>query len=650
MQIVRKIAKTKYIDWIYRYYLFLWTLLPLTGFTFSAVIAGTEFSSNSVPFLIYFLLIAFTLPSLISKNLLGRNIFDIRAAYAFLIYPAIYIAGVLLKNFNISLDQFYPLAGILIILLWNILVGKMIYKAKFTSFIKSSKEIAFSITPFLIFLLVTLITRDFGSIISTDVLVHKTVLNGMEVQDTVGFMPDSYSSTFTDQAYPIVMYHTFLYMAANAFQFNYSLVGYFLDIFLTLIFTLASYQLFRKYFTAGWSALGVTLALFVFENLAYSAHFFIPQTFCFLLFLLILNTTKLNIGKLLASIIILTLTHFYIGIFLSILLITKYLYIEKTLKIGEKKENNLFVREAFFVLLLLILASATGFSIERIFQRETVQWVGALSNPDFKGEITAIFDLLGYTWIIFIPVLLRVAFKQRRTTPETIGYIGIVANLSAYFLGPVFAGKFLLGFGLFSSLILISYLKELKPKTVWLYFLIAGCLVISYAVNYNLLFRELSSFLSQENGSTTAIVDKDESLVNYWQEQKPQCVLISDPQTQLTIHSLGKGESLRGNYMTLHDRKILIDFISTPRAETLAQLQTMEDLSDPWYKDTEICLGISARLLELASSEHNWQNYIFTYKVDHFSKLDTSAEVLKFLSQSAEQLYQDEYHKVYLLQ
>lgn len=636
-------------DWVYRYYLYLWTLIPLAGFTFSGIVAGSEFASNSTPLLVYFYLVVFTLPSLISINLLGGKTFGIKSAYSFLIYPVVYIIGLMLRSRGVGLSEFYPIAGILIIFLWNIFLWRMIAKAKYRKLMLSLKEIFFGILPFLIFMAITILVRDFGSIISTDTLVHKTVLNGMEDPVRLGFMPSNYSSTFTDQAYPIVMFHTFLYMLTNAFNFSYSLIGYFLDIFLTFIFSIATFSLFRKYFTVGWSSLGVILSLLVFENLAYTAQFLIPQTFCFLLFVYILNSSRLNIKSLLASIVLLTLTHFFIGLFLSGILVLRYIYLGNILKLGQKQERNILTREIFLVIILIIVASALGFSVERFFQQDIVKWVGDLTNPEFKGKIDAVFNLFGYIWIIFLPILIITIFKKKRSLPEGIGYIGIAANIGFFFLGPVFAGKFLLGFGLFSSLIMISYLSNLRPQKKLLNLIMALLLIIIYGVNFAIQLRDLSSFLDQNEGKTTAIVVKDNDLINYWIEKKPTCILISDPHTQLTIHSLGKGETLRGNYMILDDRRKLVDFVNQPNDKTFGKVLNMKDLQDEEYKDKDICIDISSRLLELVESENPWKDYIFLYKVDHAKELDLNTKIIKYLDKNSSKIYGDKYHSVYLI-
>ncbi len=642
-------ANTKIYDWTLRYYYSLLVLFTpvaslILGFSF-----GFQVVTQSIPFLIYFFLIVFTLPSLISKSILGENSFSLAAVYSFLIYPAIYFVGLVLRSIGIDLAGYYEFAGSGLIAIWTLLALRLIFKAKFNGFRASYKRILLALLPFIVFIGVIVIARDYGSIISTDILVHKTVLNGMSDPQTVGFMPASYSSTFTDQAYPIVMFHAFLYTLANAFKFDYALAGYFVDIFLTLIFSIAAYKLFRKYYKPGWAVLGVTLSLLVFENLAYTAHFFIPQTFAFLLFLFILGDKDLKFRGLIAAIGILLLTHFFIGIFLSFFLIVKYIYYERVIKVESKKQNLLLFQEIILVFLFIISLSITGFSIENSFQKGITDWVGGLSNPDFRGKFDAILALIGAGWLVLIPAFLRVFFKPHKTMPELIGYFGMMTTIAIYFLAPTFAGKFLLGFGLFSSLVVIAFLQKLKPKHLLVYVVIGILLITSYGVNYVLQLQTLTSFILQNNGPTSAVVKKDNNLVKYWQENSPKCVLISDPQTQLTIHSLGEGESLRGNYMNLGDRNTFVEFIGSPNADTLEKVKNLTDLSDPRYAGKPLCIGITARLMELATKDHRWTKMIFTYQVDHTDRLNKQVEVIRFLDKNANEIYNDDYHAVFLL-
>ncbi len=640
--------RNKFLSWIIKYTL-LWILLyPGLAFLFMNFFSEVNVLESTL-FQIYFFLVSFTLPSLISKGIFEKPFIGLVATYSFLIYPLLFFLGRLTASIGlIDFRQFYFGAAMFVLALWNILMIKIVISYRFKKLITQVERLGFSLIPVVIFLIFFLILRDIGSIISTDILVHKTVLNGMENTGNFGLMPSAYSSTFTDQAYPIVMFHSFLYFIANSFSFDFSFTGYFVDLFLTILFSIAAFKLFRKYFTVELSVIGATLSVLVFENLAYSAHFFIPQTMAFLLFLFILTDKDLKLRGLIASCAILILTHFFIGFYLSFFLILKYIYFEKLLNLNERKSNAVMFKEASIILVFISLVSFLGFSLESAFQSQIVEWVGELSNPPFNQKIPALFNLIGAGWLLLIFSYIFVFLKKRKKMPEAIGYFGVLVCLSVYILAPVFAGKFLLGFGLFSSLLVISLLKQVKVEQSQIMYFVAVLLILSYFFNFFIQFENLTVFLQQNDGTESAVVEKDNELISYWQNENPDCVLLSDPQTQLAIHSLGKGETLRGNYMTLPDRNKLIDFINNPSDRTFNRIYEMDDLQVEPYNEMNICLNVSARLIELIEEDNLWRFSIFNYKVDHDDFLDLREDSIRFLEdEGLDRIYLDDYHAVY---
>ena len=622
--------------------------IPLIAFFIAFTQQNVEGYTNTAFFVAYFIFICFTLPSFLSKILFKQNFFSLTSALCFLYFPIMYFVNLIIHHLHgFDFQQLYFVSGLLTILFWHTLFVIFVLKERISKVEKTLFNFAYTLIPFAIFLLIIALVRDYGSIISTDILIHKTVLNGMQDPNTFGIMPATYSNTFTGQGYPILMYHTFLNMITNAFTLPFHLVSYFVDLFLTLIFSLVVFRFFTKYYNILWGILGTTLALLTFENLAYTAHFFVPQTLAFLFFLKILTDRKLTLKELSLAGILLILTHFFIGAFLTGFLIVKHLYFDGKLLKKENKSPNFLFLETFLLFAFIILLSAAGFSIEKYFQTETTEWFGNLSNPDFANKFSVLFNLLGALWLLLIYAFFRVLGKKKRSLPELIGYFGVLIALGVYFLSPTFASKFLLGFGFFSSLLLISWFSDINFPRRYLQISIIVIIISAYAFNFSNQFLELTRFLEQEDGNRTALVQKDEPFVQFWQKENPDCVLISDPQTQLAIHSLGEGITARGMYMTLNSREKLANFIREPSQRNLIQIVEIEELEN--IQKEKICIGISQRLIEMAERNRAWESLISTYQVEHrFNYLETNHNVFQLLD-IYPRVYLDDYHAVFLV-
>ncbi len=638
-------SRNKLLTKLEQFYIISLSSIPLFTFFIAFLQQNTEDYTNTAIFVAYFVFICFTLPSFLSKILFKRNFFSLTSVLCFLYFPIIYFVSLIIHHLHgFDFQQIYFASGLLTILFWHTLFIIFILKEKINKVEKTVFNFVYTLIPFTIFLFIIALVRDYGSIISTDILIHKTVLNGMQDPNTFGIMPATYSNTFTGQGYPILMYHTFLNMITNAFTLPFHLVSYFVDLCLTLIFSLVVFRFFIKYYSSLWAIIGTTVAVLTFENLAYTSHFFVPQTLAFLFFLKILTDKKLTLKELFFTGVLLTLTHFFIGAFLTGFLVIKHLYFDG--KLLKKNPNFLFL-ETFLLFAFIILLSAAGFSIERYFQTETTEWFGNLSNPDFIHKFSVLFNLLGALWLLILYAFFRVLGKKKKSLPELIGYFGILIALGTYFLSPTFASKFLLGFGFFSSLLLISWFSELNFPKKYLQIVFITIIISAYAFNFSNQFLELTRFLEQEDRSRTALVKKDESLVKFWQQENPDCILISDPQTQLTIHSIGEGITARGMYMTLDSRTKLANFIREPSQRNLIKIVEIEELEN--IQNEKICIGISQRLIEMAEKNRSWEDLISTYQVEHrFSYLETSHDVFHLLD-IYPRIYLDDYHAIFII-
>ncbi len=640
-------SRNKLLTKIERYYIVLFSIIPLVTFSIALIRGNTESYTNSAFFVAYFVFICFTLPSLLSKNFFKQNFFSLTSALCFLYFPAVYITNFVINNlFGFDFNQIYLITGILTIFLWHIFFTRFILKEKISKVEKTFSYLLYTLIPFIIFTILVVLIRDYGSIISIEVLKHKIILNGMQEANTIGITSASYWNISAAHEYSILMYHTLLNMITTSFSLPYHLVSYFTDLCFTLIFSLIVFKFFLKYYSSLWAILGTALTLLVFDTLAYTPHFFLPQTLAFLFFLKILTDKKLTLGELFLSTMLLILTHFSIGIFLAILLFTKHFYFEKKLKKKGKKKPRFLFLETFLLFSFVALLNAAGFSIEKYFQTETIRWFGNLTNPDFTGNFLLLFNLLGASWLLLLYACFKILRKKKGTIAELIGYFGLSLSLIIYFLSPAFASQFLLGLGFFSSLLVISLLSSLNSSK-YIKIGLFTIILLAYALNFSNQFLKSTQFLEDEDYLKTALLDDDETLTKFWQEEKPDCLLISDPHTQLIIHSMGEGITAGGPYMNLNSRKKLADFVRKPSQEKLDEVKEINELENTQNED--ICIGISQRLIEMAESNREWEESISKYQLKHKrSNLEINHEVFNLLD-TYSRIYFDEYHAIFLI-
>ena len=575
-------------------------------------ITDVDILGNNIAVLYYFCAI-FLLPGLLSVVILRKAFFGLHSALFFLIYPIVYYLGVFLLEFGVSIPNlyYYFSIGVLTVFPFLLVLAVLLMSERH---LKETLNIAvYTLIAIGVFLLSVYLYRDTGSIISTDMLIHKTVLNGMAENPMFRIMPSSFSTTFTDQAYPILMYHSLLMALSRGVTLNFEYVGYFSDLTFSIISGMVIFKIFAKQYSKGFALLGTILTLHVFENLAYSYHFFIPQTFAFLLFLFIVSQKyRSNLANIIA-IVLLLISHLFIGVFLTFLLLAKSC-------IYNDRFRKSWIYHSIVVLLVLFLISlffsAAGYSLEGLLQKNISDWVGSVSNLGLRGITLNLFKPLGFVWLLIIPYSLSLFYKDFRGNPLlSFALVGFLTGIITQYLGPVFSGKFLLGFGLFSSIIIVDLIYHIEFRFKVSKYLFAGVVVFLYIYNYNYLFLELSSFLTQNDGFTSAVVKDDHRLVDYWNENSPDCVLLGDPQTQLIVHSLGTGRTVRGLYLDLSDRRLFESYINDPSENSLKELLNSETFAGQEYSSEKRCVDISARLIEMVSNQHPWTEYIFSYDV-----------------------------------
>lgn len=628
-------------------YLILLALSPLAIFSFILITFGIQNLQNSDIFIAYISLIGFTLPFLISKILLKASFFSLKTLYSFLIYFLLYFVSFLISQLGfVSIPQIYILFGIATVLAWNFLLYKLIKEYPIDYIDDLVTNIMCVIIPIAIYIVAMYFVRQYLALHSTDILVHKTVINGMSNPSVFSFMPANYSTTFTDQGYPIAMYHSIVYWFINSFGVNFVKFAYIIDLAFSFITSIVIFKLVYSNFKKIIPSLAVVaLTLLTFENLAYTTQFYIPQTFTYLLFLIILVSGKLKLKTLALSIAILIVSHFFIGAYLSVILIVKYLILDKKIFYT----NNRFpLKWVLIIILSFVFAlSFAGFSVEKSLQQGMVDWVGMTTNPEFAEKTQNLVELWGINIIIVIAATVSFLLKQKNKSLETLAFILASASFGAYYLGPAFASKFLLGMGLSAAILIISWIYNIKGIHYIARAFILVILSISFAFSYLIAYSQPLPFLTQQDGTVSALVKKDIQLINFWQENSPNCTLISDPQTQQSIHTFSNGNTARGYYLTLDARSRIISFMTAPTQQKLDRLTTIEELEG---NDGPICFAVTSRLKELVEKNQIWTQNIFNYKIDHDTTLDGQDKAILFLENNQyKKVYQDSFSTVFLI-
>lgn len=620
------------------------SFLPLVIFGGIAIAKGLEALVARDLFLVYVLVIAFTLPLVFAKVVLKSGFFSLKSVYLFLCYPGMYLLAFVLAKMGTNMLTLYTFFGALAIFIWHILLAKYFVTEDFDQLDDASTKVFIALIGLVVFLFVISFLRDYASIVSTDILAHKTVINGMKSTDTLYLMPAGYSNMFTDQGYPIVFYHTFLFFVQNSFGFDFVKLAYYIDFVFTFVSALVLAKLFVKYFKNYiWALIGILITIFVFETNAFTVHYFLPQTFAFWFFLQIFSNHPLKIKQLALAVPVLITSHLFMGTYMAGLLVLAYFYLERYLILKSRYKVSLFF-EGTLLLLLVIFTSYAGFSVENSFQKTTLEEIGLLSNPLFGEKFAAIGALFGVGTLVLGFALVRLYFAKKRKFEEYFAFMVILLGAIFYFLGPTFAAKFFLGFGFFGAIIIVEYLKRIKFTNAFIKYGAIMLLIIGLGVNFAQQYYNLLPFLKQSNGFQSAIVHKDEDLIRFWQSTQPECMVLSDPETQIELHSVGEGNSAHGYYMTLPSRKIMSDFISTPSEELLGQFYNFEEVTD---SSTSLCFIMTSRFRELVDGDYPWANIIYNYKVDQGAELSESDKVLQFMRGKYSSIYQDPYNVVY---
>lgn len=546
----------------------------ISYFIFSLISGGFESFSNNYIFIGYIIFSTFTLPNLISKVIFRSRIVGFTSALCFLYFPILFGISILVsKIVGVPLSEILPFGSIFNVILWNILFMLFILldekRGDYSE--KIVKDILSAMFPAILFsIFVAIFIREPNSVVALDYLQHLTVTNKIFYNDILCILPGQCSNLFLQEGYT-TFYHLILGYITTFIQTDPIKTFYVLDLLLPVVSSIPLYYIFKKY-TANtmWSQLGVLLSLLVFVMGGYDFIFFIPQTFALLLFLIIFKDREMDFPKLLLASVLLISSHFIIGTFLSVLLLIKYVVVDN---LKNRKEVKIYYLILLLSLFFFVLANIAGFSVEKLIQIDAVKVIGSLTNPYFPHNLDTFALILGPSWILIALAYFSNLFEKDTKKSSLISITFIVISTICYFLAPTYANKFTIGIGVFSSILLISFLSNLN----WKFFpklFISIALIGIYLVNFFIQYNSYLVFYTQADGTVSAITKEDQAIVDYLNENPTNDMVISDPYTQLIVASLTNTDTLEAQYMQLDTRYNLYEYLKDPNTDTYEMLLT----------------------------------------------------------------------------
>ncbi|MHC1716951.1 MAG: hypothetical protein AB9915_03670 [Candidatus Dojkabacteria bacterium] len=594
----------------------------ISYFIFSLFTGGLESFNNNYLFIGYIIFATLTLPNLISKVIFRSKIVGLTTALCFLYFPLQFFILVLISNLSgLSLSEILPFGSIFNIILWNILFVLFILldekRGDYSE--KIVKNIIYALIPGIFFsLFVAIFIRQIDSVVALDYLQHLTVSNKIFFNEILCVLPSQCSNLFLQEGYT-TFYHIILGNLTVFLQNDPIKTFYILDLVFPLVASIPLFYIFKRY-TANtmWSQLGVLLSLSVFVMGGYDFIFFIPQTFALLLFLMIFKDRRLNLFKLLLASVLLISTHFIIGAFFAGLLLFKYFIIDN---LKNRKEVKIYYLILLLSLFFFVLANIAGFSVEKLIQGDAVKVIGSLTNPYFPNNIPVYLQILGPIWIFILIAYLSNLLGKDTHKSSMISMSFIVIGTICYFLAPTYANKFTIGIGVFSSILLISFLSKLNLK-FFSKLLVSISLVGIFLINFYIQYNRYLTFYTQSNGTVSAITKEDKAIVEYLNENSTDSLIISDPYTQLIVASLTNTDTLQAQYMQLDTRNNLLEYLKNPNPKTYESLITSSGF--PSTEDFKI-LYTSRLYRSINSQDTAWIYNIYSLSINNteiIEKLD----------------------------
>lgn len=595
---------------------------------FEALTNGIPSISNSYVFIAYSIFTTLTLPMLIGRSIFKQKMIGLGSALAFLSFPIEYLLVLgIAKLTGIELSTLLLATSFLNILLWNILLFIFIFSDEQSGDLSEDtlKNVFLGFIPASIYLVVFLFVRDPDSVVALDYLQHITVPNQMVQNEAFCILPAQCSNLFLQHGYTTI-YHTILGFITTFSNTNPIRVFFMLDLVLPFVASIPLYSLFRRNIgNRFWAMVGVLTTLLVFVMGAYDFVFFVPQTFALLLFLFIYQERRLTPFKMILGTLLLISSHFIIGTFLAILLWLQFF----TVKIFDTtKSKNVTVIMLLVTAVFFVLANIAGFSVEKLIQMDSVNVIGGVTNPYFPNNILAYLSVLGPIFLLLLISIVYFFITKRKELPSYLAIEYILVTTTAYFLAPTYANKFLIGTGIFASILIFRMTSDFNFRPIFkglISLSVVGAFLSAFVINYNTYLR----FYTQNTGERTAIVSEDMEIVKYLQrEPNNNIITVSDPYTQLTVSSLTNQKSASAQYISLETRQSLYSFLYKPSNDTWRQLRMSKELKN----EKDIYILYTSRLEE-SIREYNlaWLFNIYSLQINNNYSIKQEPEFIKYL-------------------
>jgi hypothetical protein len=593
---------------------------------FSIFTGGLETFSDNYIFIAYVIFSTLTLPSLLSKTIFKSKLFGYLSALLFTYFPIQFGLQVLISSLTgLSLSEILPFGVIFNLILWNILFGIFIIgdNDEGNESEEKLKDIFNAMIPAILYILfVFIFIRQKDSVIALDYLQHLTVPGKIFEQGTLCLLPGQCSNLFLQHGYTTI-YHIILGYMGKFLGLNPLKVFYLLDIIYPLVASIPIYMILKKTTRSTiWSQLGVLLALLTFVMGGYDFIFLIPQTLALFFFILMLNEENINMKKLIPISILLISTHFIIGTVFSLYLWFKHLFI---VQLNKRKEQTLFLLFILLSTMFFLLANIAGFSFEKLFQQDAIFAIGSLTNQNYPHNLFVYIQDIGAGILILILVLFEQIFSKKKNI-ETISLLAFI-SLGAifFFLAPTYANKFVIGLGLFASLIIVPFLQRITFRPVTKIILIP-ILILLWGTNFYIQHQRYQTFYTQSDGTISAIVEEDMALVEYFKEENiTEPFIISDPYTQLILTSATNIDTANAQYMDLETRQNLLAYLEDPKSETYETLILSPGI--PGGRDLLI-LHTSRLERSLKLNDKAWTYNIYSIQLENSYKIEEESEDL----------------------
>ncbi len=604
--------------------LFITSLLGLSLFILSEILFQQLFFIN----------LLFTLAAFLFLPLIIDRIWKLKIHFAFiyLSYFGAYIVVAFLSQMDFEIFFLADLVRVMVVLGF---LGCLTYLTQIAAEAEFKWNYALVLALGIIAALFInfVVIRQSGSIVALDELQHQSVVNQVYSDLKICLLPSQCNNLFLKDGYT-TLYHSVLFFSSPA-DFSIEERLFSLDV-IWLILSVAAIFIFAKKFLSDNLVAEVAsiLAIFVFINGSYEFVFFIPQTFTFFIFLISYKKAKCTLLEFITFATVMIASHLVMGTFLVFVMAVLELLKHKVIT------ERALTLVAILGLVLTLLMNAYNLTFERIFQASEVEFLGDYTNKEFPLSLVELVNV-NPVLVVSITATAMLFLLNKIKLPETGLLIPVTFFMaSTYFLAPTYSNKFLVGIGVFMSIIVIDslfkYLKDINYKTAIIVILFALS-IFSFISNYRFY---LTFYKSGEN-SYSVLNGKEAGLIQFLRNTNLECIIVTDPFSQIAVTGLTRFETSQAQYMDPQYRKIINNFLQNPNEARLAPV-----LEFPGYKD--ICFVYSYRFEEARIEKIDmWANQLYYYIVDSPKTLTSSLEPIKLLSDEMDLVYKDNYYYIF---